>query len=278
MDRLSRRDGGPGGSQSAPKSTSPTADKGFKVEKGSISQFLGGRVPPPAPRRYLSGYAVARSRSGQLEHPHSRSAVEVLDFWHEGREARRLRATVVHADGNVLLALHSVGKSVRWSARRSDAFPKAVCPSGQSQARKYRSIEPLKITPPAVSSVPVRPPPPQVNHLASSVPVAHIPPKGLTLCLELKLRSTRGSSHWGQGPESGCGRDISARVAALYTNHASTIELCITSSFCIAGRRCPRWSGAYGYRTPTHPAGNRCRSDRSTKRRWSPCHRGSRWV
>ena len=52
---------------------------------------------------------VAQSRSGQLEHPHRRSAVEVLDFRHQGREARCLRATVADADGDVLLAVHAVG-------------------------------------------------------------------------------------------------------------------------------------------------------------------------
>ena len=46
--------------------------------------------------------------SGQLEHPHRRSTVDVLDFRHERREPRRLRAALTHADRDILLSVHRV--------------------------------------------------------------------------------------------------------------------------------------------------------------------------
>ncbi len=46
--------------------------------------------------------------SRQLEHPHRRSAIQVLDFRHERCESRRLGALVAHSDRDVLLAVHRI--------------------------------------------------------------------------------------------------------------------------------------------------------------------------
>src|SRR5215471_1417170 len=96
-------------------------------------------------------------------------------------------------------------------------------------------------------------------------------------CFELSCPSTRGSSHWDQGPGLGfVGASPRGWLRCTQTTLRSWKPASRRPS--ARGHRCPRSSGGYVCRTPTHPAGSRCRSGRSTKRRTSPCPQGSWWV
>ena len=62
------------------------------------------------------------------------------------------------------------------------------------------------------------------------------PARGLTLCFEFRCLELKAALYWwlfalGSGAGVGMRGSMSARVAAFQANHASIMELCITSAF-----------------------------------------------
>jgi hypothetical protein len=99
--------------------TTPLTETTLRVDRNRYRQWWTSGTSHPARRgsvddsdshvHSLAGIRAAKSlRSGQLEHPHRRRTVDILDFRHQRREPRRLGAPVAHADRDVLLAVHRV--------------------------------------------------------------------------------------------------------------------------------------------------------------------------